>query len=883
MLQTTPIMNSVPPTPTHLQNYRPPAYAIEQVSLDFQLSPEKTLITSTLTMRQKKTEALTLQGVGLELISLKLDGQTLPETHYQLTPEELTIPSQHLSQTFTLESTVMIDPSQNKSLEGLYLSNDILCTQCEAEGFRRITYFLDRPDVMSTYKVRLEADQTRYPTLLSNGNPLERGELPNGRHYVVWEDPFKKSCYLFALVAGKLGIIKDSHTTPSGKTISLEIYCDPGNESRCLHAMESLKKSMAWDEEKFNLEYDLDIYMIVAVDAFNAGAMENKGLNIFNSSYVLADPQSATDLDYQTIESIIGHEYFHNWTGNRVTCRDWFQLTLKEGLTVYRDQEFSCDMQSREVERIKAIQSLKTSQFAEDAGPMAHPIQPKSYMKIDNFYTATVYNKGAEVIRMVTHLIGWENFRRGMDKYFELYDGQAVTTEDFIRAMEQASGQDLKSFQETWYHQAGTPVIHLEIQSKTKREEASPPLGGVELIFSQSTPTQKHNQPFTLPFPIALYNRDGKFLEEKKLLLSRDKESFWFPYQDVIPSLNLGFSSPVKISYNYSEEELTLLMKYDLDPCNRFYACQQRAMREILTIKDQMANKQLIAISQNYLEAYQHLILDESLDPALKAYGLGLPSFEEVLEEQADEIDFCQSEIARQTLLQQLSGQLREELTGLYHKLISPEPYRCSPPDIARRLLKNTALSILAQREDEEVIQLITQQYDGADNMTDQMAAIKAMSHHSHPERTRMVEDFYDRWKDDPTVFNKWLGMVAAGRFPGTLDHLTKLTELETFDITIPNHVRSVLMGLIKNPLLFHQPSGEGYRFLANFSKTYDSINPQVCARILATLLRKVTALTRGKKILVDGILQDLQREQLSQNTQEVITAIRGALNNLDT
>lgn len=868
-------MKGATPATTYLKDYCPPAYHIEQVDLDFKLHPEETLVTSKLSLRQKNPQNdLALQGVGLELLSLKLNGQALAPSQYKLTSQELIISAKYLSQEFSLESTVKISPAHNKSLEGLYLSKKILCTQCEAEGFRRITYFLDRPDIMSTYRVRLEANKTLYPTLLSNGNLLEQGELPEGKHYTVWEDPYRKPCYLFALVAGSLGVIKDTHTTKSQKVVALEIYCDPGNENRCLHAMDCLKKSMIWDEEKFDLEYDLDIYMIVAVDAFNAGAMENKGLNIFNSSCVLADPQTATDSDYQVIESIIGHEYFHNWTGNRVTCRDWFQLTLKEGLTVYRDQEFSSDMQSRPAQRIKAVQSLKTSQFPEDAGPLAHPIQPKSYIKVDNFYTSTVYNKGAEVIRMVTHLIGWENFRLGIKKYFELYDGQAVTTKEFIHAMELVSGEDLSQFRKTWYNQAGTPLIHLKIQPQTKKE-GDRSIKGVSLSFSQSTPTHPENLPFALPFPLALYGRDGKLLEEKKLTLSQEKESFWFPHEDVIPSLNLDFASPVKVSYSYRQGDLDLLMKHDQDPCNRYGACRQRAMEEILTIKDQIIAKKTISISEYYPDAYRHLILDKNIDPALKAYGLGMPSFEEILEEQGDEVSFCESELARRTLLQRLAKQFQQELTNLYRALAPSEPYRFSPRDVAKRFLKNTVLDILSEEGGEEIVEMMVRQYWESDNMTDKMAALEAISHHPHKERESVVEDFYLQWKNDPIVYSKWLRVVASGRFPGTLAYLTELMESPSFDITIPNHVRSVFIGLLKNPLLFHQPNGEGYRFVANFVQTYDEINPLVCGRMLATLFRKLPALRGETRATANHILDELlQEKQLSQNTYEVITAI---------
>ena len=857
-------MKDATPQAVYLKDYQRSAYSIEQVEMKFELFEDYTLVTGNLAIRQRELAALVLHGEELELLSLQLNGQEIPRARYQLTAQELTL--DQLPRQFNLQTRVRIRPQNNKALEGLYKSGQIFCTQCEAEGFRRMTYFLDRPDVMAKYRVRIEGDRKKYPLLLSNGNPVERGELPGGRHFVTWEDPFKKPSYLFALVAGDLGVIKDQYITMSGRTVALEIYCDKGNEQRCFHAMESLKKSMQWDEQEFGREYDLDIYMIVAVDAFNMGAMENKGLNIFNSYYILADPKSATDQDYQTIEGIIGHEYFHNWTGNRITCRDWFQLTLKEGLTVYRDQEFSADMQSRPVKRIADVKYLQQRQFSEDTGPMAHPIRPQSYMKIDNFYTNTVYNKGAEVIRMVANLIGKEQFRKGMDKYFELYDGQAVTTEDFLYAMELASGHDLAQFQETWYHQAGTPEVQIQMNKHND---------GIDLLVHQSTPTQKANRPFYLPFPVAFYNQDGQLLEQRKLILSRQKESFHFSgmASDAIPSFNLGFAAPVKVIYDYSNDELMFLMKFDRDDYNRFQATQRFAMRELLKIKDQIQEDagatRHPSCSAVYRGAYRHLLLDEKMDMALKAYGLKLPSFEEVIAEQAI-IDFIASEKARRALYRELATRFYNELLEYYHALTMKGAYQLTSRAISQRLLRNTVLALLAERADEQVIALISRQYDSADNMTDTMAAFQAIVNHDHPERERISSDFYQKWHRHSVVYSKWLRVMAGGRFTRGLDHIKSLLKDPHFDLTIPTQVYSLWYGLESNPLAFHDARGEGYYLLAGFIKKYDRMNPQTCAR-LAGLFHKYPVMADQRRCMVKAILEDLKDSKLSLNTYEVV------------
>ena len=861
----------------HLKDYTPPPFAVESVEMVVELFENESFVNSTLVLKKCDSQEgpLELDGEGLELLEITLDGKEVPASDYQLSSKKLVMGPQGLSDEFTLHTRVRITPQNNHSLKGLYKSGDVFCTQCEAEGFRCITYYLDRPDVLSKFQVRIEADQQKYPYLLANGNLIDQGTLEGNRHFRVWQDPFRKPCYLFALVAGDFGIVQQTYQTVSGRTVALEIYSDKGCEQRCLHAMESLKKAMKWDEEQFGLEYDLDTYMIVAVNSFNFGAMENKGLNIFNSSLVLADPLSATDDDFKRIESVVAHEYFHNWTGNRVTCRDWFQLTLKEGLTVYRDQEFSSDMQSRAVERIEMVRSLKEFQFPEDSGPMAHPIRPQSYVAIDNFYTSTVYQKGAEVIRMVASLIGKENFRRGMDKYFELYDGQAVTTEDFLHAMEKASGHDLRQFAQTWYNQMGTPEIRVELIAEGD---------GVDMSITQTTPTQKKNRPFYLPFPVALYSKEGKLLEERKLILSSESESFHFSGvgHDVIPSVNLGFASPVKISYDYTESDLMLLMMADRDEHNRFEACQELAMIQLLRIKDEITQGKGPVVSEDYFKIYGRLLSDDKIHKSLKAYSLTLPGLGEIIERQSV-VDFENTEKARRFLVCQLGVRFFYQLKELYLNLQSDAGDDEKMAET--RLLKNTVLSLMAQgvegQEEEseqrkEVLSLMAQQYHQAQNMTDQMEVLSAIVHFDHEERERIVSDFYEKWKGDSTVYSKWLRAVASGRFPGNLDSIKALMEGPCFDVKVPNHVRSVFAGLVSNALLFHDSQGTGYRFLADFIKDYDAVNPMVASLLLGRFLcLKYPVMDGERKAMVKDILEGLrggrEGQGLSENVSEVV------------
>ena len=719
-----------PPQPVRLKDYRPPEFLIDQVRLHFDLGEEETRVRSSLTMRRnpvisKQNQGLYLDGEGLQLISLAIDGRSLTASDYTLESEGLTL--HKVPDRFTLESEVGIRPQENTALEGLYKSSGMFCTQCEAEGFRRITWFLDRPDVMACFRTTIVADRERYPVLLSNGNPVASQLLPDGRHQATWDDPFPKPSYLFALVAGDLRCLEGEHTTPSGRQVALRIYVEPENIDKCDHAMRSLKNAMAWDEQKYGREYDLDIYMIVAVNDFNMGAMENKGLNIFNSKFVLARPDTATDQDFQGIEGVIGHEYFHNWTGNRITCRDWFQLSLKEGLTVFRDQEFSADMGSRGVKRIEDVRLLRAHQFAEDAGPMAHPVRPDSYIEINNFYTVTVYEKGAEVVRMHHQLLGPERYRKGMDLYFERHDGQAVTTDDFVRCMEDAGGRDLAQFR-YWYSQGGTPELHIRGQYDRAARSYT-----LEMSQScQPTPGQDSKQPFHIPLALGLLDAEGRDLplrlegESEAVAGTRVLElrapSETYRFQDLpvspVPSFLRGFSAPVKLHFDYSDRQLMFLMAHDSDGFSRWDAAQSLAQRILLSsIADPEAD-----IPEGFIEAFRTALNDPSTDRALLVEILSLPS-EAYLGDQMEQVDVDGIHQARERLKTVLAQGLRDEFLRVYNASQEHGAYDIAPAAIARRRLKNLCLGYLMQLEEEQIGQLCLAQYRAGHNMTDVMAA----------------------------------------------------------------------------------------------------------------------------------------------------------------
>ena len=824
-------MKTSAPQTIRLEDYKPPAYWVSTIDLTFDLGDDHTDVTARTNLHRNNDGPggpLVLDGRKMELRSVRLNGKELSASDYAVGEESLTIlnpPSGELN----LEIVTRLKPQENLTLEGLYKSKGMFCTQCEAQGFRTITYYPDRPDVMAIFTTTIIADKAKYPVLLSNGNLLEKADLGGGRHSAKWNDPHKKPAYLYALVAGDLAHIEDHYTTRSGRRVKLEIYTDKGNEGRTAHAMTSLKKSMKWDEDTFGLEYDLDIFMIVAVDDFNFGAMENKGLNIFNSSYVLADSSTATDTDYENIEGVVAHEYFHNWTGNRVTCRDWFQLSLKEGLTVYRDQEFSADMGSRAVCRIDNVNRLRMFQFAEDAGPMAHPIRPSSYIEINNFYTATVYEKGAEVIRMIATILGPVGFRRGMDKYFELYDGQAVTTEDFVRAMELANKADLRQFRETWYEQAGTPELTVSGRwdAAAKKYVMSVKQG------CAPTPGQPVKKPFHIPFEVALLDSEtGKPLARQLLQVKKEGEEFTFdaPSQPV-PSLLRNFSAPVKLKYDYTKQELLFLLAKDSDPFARWEAGQTLALETMKDLIGKHAAGKALAVDEEYLEILGRIATDVSIDAAFRAQVLELPE-EGYVGMQQPTIHVDSVYAAREFLLDRIAAHNESRFLEIYRGLESREPYRFDSRQVARRSLKKRVISYLTRTGKADHLQEALRLLKGANNMTDEMSGLGALVHRDCGEREEALHHFYQKWNKEPLVMNKWLSMQAVSDVPGGLERIRRLMNDPVFNINNPNKVASLLFTFGKfNLRQFHSPDGSAYTFFADLVLDIDTRNPSLAAR----------------------------------------------------
>lgn len=834
----------------HLKDYRPPDYLIDRIALRFDLGDEATEVTSSLSVRrnplcERPDPPLQLDGEGLELLELALDGRTLANTEYRYQESLLTL--SQVPERFVLTSRVRIKPHENTTLEGLYQSNGIYCTQCEAEGFRHITFYPDRPDVMAEFSTEIIADQKRFPVLLSNGNCTDEQALADGRHRVTWHDPFPKPCYLFALVAGDLRCRQGRYTTCTGREVDLRIYVEPENFDKCEHAMRSLKHAMAWDERRYGREYDLDIFMIVAVNDFNMGAMENKGLNIFNSKYVLARPDSATDRDFQGIEGVIAHEYFHNWTGNRITCRDWFQLSLKEGLTVYRDQEFSADMGSRGVKRIEDVRLLRSHQFAEDAGPMAHPVQPDSYMEINNFYTVTVYEKGAELVRMLAKLLGPVDYRQATDLYFKRHDGQAVTIEEFVKCMEEAGGRDLSRFRR-WYRQAGTPEVSVS-------SEYLPQTGRYRLDFTQTcpdTPGQHEKQPFHIPVEIALLDRRGGMLplqlaaeaaptgSERVLELTETVQRFEFIglEEAPVPSLLRGFSAPVKLRYDYSDEELMFLMAHDTDGFNRWDAAHTLALRTLLGLVAKRQAGAQLHVEPGFFDAFAQALNDGGADKALLSEVLSLPS-EATLGEQMEVVDVEAIHEVREWLRRELASRLRDDLMRIYRNNRDPGGYDLEPDSMTRRSLKNRALDYLMQLALPEINALCVTQFREADNMTDVMAALSCLVNVACVERDEALAAFAAKWRNDPLVMDKWFAVQAGAKLPGTLQRVKGLLEHPAFSIRNPNKVRS-LVGVFcsANLIGFHGADGAGYEFLTDQVLTLDPLNPQIAARLLRIMSR---------------------------------------------
>ena len=855
-------------TTIHLKDYTAPDYLIETVELLFELDPELTRVQSRLTVRSGYDRSggvrpLLLNGEELALVSLKLDGQELPVERYRVEEQGLTLLDPPAS--FLLEISTEISPKTNTALSGLYASGPMLCTQCEAEGFRRITYYPDRPDVMAIYTVTLRANREGFPVLLSNGNRVAAGELPDGRHFATWHDPFKKPSYLFALVAGDLVHIADRFTTMSGREVKLEIYVEQKNQGKCEHALRSLARAMRWDEEEFGREYDLDTYMIVAVDDFNMGAMENKGLNVFNSRYVLASPESATDDDYQAIEEVIGHEYFHNWTGNRITCRDWFQLSLKEGLTIFRDQEFSADMQSRPVKRIADVKSLRSAQFAEDASPLAHPVRPASYLEINNFYSMTVYHKGGEVIRMLHTLLGKEGFRAGMDLYFARHDGQAVCVDEFVQAMADAGKRDLSQFMR-WYDQAGTPLL-------TVSDHYDQTAGAYTLTVTQScpaTPGQPAKEPFHIPFAVGLLDEEGRELplrltgeaqaagSSRVLELRQRTESFRFLEiaERPVPSLLRNFSAPVKLEYPYSEKDLALLMTRDSDPFVRWEAGQVEAVQLIISlVADYQAGREL-QLKEAFVSSFQRLLADEKEDRAFLAEALTLPS-ESYLAEQMEVIDPVAIHQAREFVRACLGERLRPALLAVRAACAPSAPYRPDDGLAGCRRLSNLCLSYLMATGSREAIGLSMRQFRSADNMTDSLGALATLAGCACDERSEALSAFFDRWREDRGVIDKWFSLQASSRLPDTLSRVIELLAHPDFDIRNPNRVRSLVGAFSQgNQVRFHEAGGAGYRFLADQILRLNGINPQIAARML-------TPFSRWRRY--DPARQELMKKELSR------------------
>lgn len=855
------------PNMVYLKDYRKPDFEIESVDLTFKLHEDGALVTSVLKISRTQpgsTCPLVLDGEDLELGQVSIDGRVLTPQEYEVGPEKLTIAQ--VPDRFVFSCETWIKPQENKRLEGLYRSSKMFCTQCEAEGFRRITYYLDRPDVMSVFRTRIEADAKIYPVLLSNGNPVESGPLPDGRQFVTWEDPFRKPCYLFALVAGDLHCQKDRFTTMSGRDIDLRIYVDPQNSDKCDFALEALKRSMRWDEEVYGREYDLDIFMIVAVDDFNMGAMENKGLNIFNSSCVLAKRDATTDAGFERIEAIVAHEYFHNWSGNRVTCRDWFQLSLKEGFTVFRDAEFSADMGSRTVKRIDDVNVLRTAQFAEDAGPMSHPVRPASYLEISNFYTLTIYEKGAEVVRMLHTLLGPKLFRQGSDLYFERHDGQAVTTDDFVAAMEAVSGRDLTQFKR-WYEQSGTPEVRVTAQFDVAAQRYT-------LTFVQScpaTPGQPEKLPFHIPISLALLDADGQALSlspaggarEWVFELTEREQTVVFEglTRLPVPSLLRGFSAPIKLHFvqdnsDYSDDALLFLMKHDSDGFNRWDANQRLSLRVLEQLIRAAQAGQPLVLPQRFVEVMGGLLRDTSLDEAMVCKLLTLPS-ESYLVELATCADVAAIHQARSTARNTLAQQLRAELVQVYQ--------RCHRPDedadlgfaaMARRALKNAVLNLLAAAPDAQLFELAQNQFATAGTMTDQFGALQALVNSgAKATADEALTRFHEQWQQDRQVLEQWFSVQAASTSFADLDRIKALMQHPDFEFTNPNKLRSVVgMFCNQNLLHFHAADGQSYQFLADQIIRLDDQNPQIASRLL-------TPLTRWRKF--DPARQSMMKAQL--------------------
>lgn len=876
------------PTEIFLKDYKLPNYYFDTVDLKFVLGEEKTTVFSKIAVSPRvegtsSTSPLVLDGQDMKLIAIKVNGKEVKAEDFHMDARHLTLLSPPSSK-FTLEIVNEILPQKNTSLEGLYKSSGNFCTQCEAEGFRKITFYQDRPDIMAKYTCRIEADKSLYPVLLSNGNLIEQGELEGGKHYALWEDPFKKPCYLFALVAGQLESRDDTFITRSGRKVSLRIWTPAQDLPKTVHAMYSLKAAMKWDEDVFGLEYDLDLFNIVAVPDFNMGAMENKSLNIFNSKLVLASPETASDADYAAILGVIGHEYFHNWTGNRVTCRDWFQLSLKEGLTVFRDQEFSSDMGSRTVKRIADVSKLRNYQFPQDAGPMAHPVRPHSYIKMDNFYTVTVYEKGAEVVRMYKTLLGSQGFRKGMDLYFKRHDGQAVTCEDFFAAMRDANDADFSNFL-LWYSQAGTPTVKVTSSYNAEARTYS-------LKFSQEvppTPGQSVKEPMFIPVAVGLLDSSGKDMPLSSVyydgtlhsvaindqpvyttVLRVTKKDEEFVFSDVserpVPSLLRGYSAPIRLVSDLNDQDLFFLLAHDSDEFNRWEAGQVLARNLMLSLVPDFQQNKPLVLDPKFVDGLKSILRDSSLDKEFIAKAITLPGEGEIMDMMAV-ADPDAVHAVRSFIRKQLALNLKEEFLSTVKNNRNSDPYVFNHHNMARRALKNTALAYLASLEEPEFNELALSEYKSATNMTEQFAALAAIAQNPGANRDDVLADFYSKWEHDYLVVNKWFALQATSDIPGNVENVRKLLSHPAFDMRNPNKVYSLIGGFCGSPVNFHAKDGSGYKFLGEMVVQLDKINPQVASRM-------VSAFSRWRRY-------DETRQSLAKAQLEMIMSTNGLSENV--
>ncbi|PHN25074.1 aminopeptidase N [Pseudomonas sp. ICMP 561] len=883
-------MRTEQPQMIYLKDYQAPEYLIDETHLTFELFDDHSLVHAQLVMRRNPERGaglppLVLDGQLLELLSVKLGDVELGAADYQLTPDHLTL--HPTAESFTVDTSVRIHPETNTALEGLYKSSGMFCTQCEAEGFRKITYYLDRPDVMSKFTTTLSADKHNFPVLLSNGNPIASGPEDDGRHWATWEDPFMKPAYLFALVAGDLWCVEDKFTTVSEREVTLRIYVEPENIDKCQHAMTSLKKSMRWDEEAYGREYDLDIFMIVAVNDFNMGAMENKGLNIFNSSAVLARAETATDAAHQRVEAIVAHEYFHNWSGNRVTCRDWFQLSLKEGFTVYRDSGFSADMNSATVKRIQDVAYLRTHQFAEDAGPMAHAVRPDSFIEISNFYTLTVYEKGSEVVGMLHTLLGAQGFRKGSDLYFERHDGQAVTCDDFIKAMEDANGVDLTQFKR-WYSQAGTPRLAVSESYDSAAKTYS-------LTFRQSCPTTpgqpgESKQPFVIPvelglldkqggeIPLRLQGEDAAAGNTRVISVTEAEQTFTFVdiAEQPLPSLLRGFSAPVKLSFPYNRDQLMFLMQHDSDGFNRWDAGQQLSVQVLQELIGQHQKGQPLVLDQRLITALGTVLADTSLDQAMIAEMLSLPG-EAYLTEISEVADVDAIHAAREFVRKQLADSLFDGLWARYtanRKVSKATEYVAEAEHFARRALQNIALSYLMLSQKPEVLAATIEQFDTSDNMTERLTALAVLVNSPFTaEKDKALAVFAENFKDNPLVMDQWFSVQAGSPLPGGLERVKTLMQHPAFNIKNPNKVRALIGAFAgQNLINFHAADGSGYRFLADLVIQLNGFNPQIASRQLAPLTRWRKYDSKRQSLMKDELVRIRDSGELSSDVFEVVS-----------